>query len=126
MAVVHSPNLCSWFSCNPTIRQTAVISQTCDAPKKSKKIVQDWPENGGGSRKYCLCCGRRHFLGAALGTGLLPTLPSFASDKDSQDSVTMLNRIHPPRPDWYEEFYASAMDKTMRSYEAEVSDFIVG
>lgn len=35
----------------------------------------------------------------------------------------MLNRIHPPRPDWYEEFYASAMDKAMRSYEAEVSEF---
>lgn len=33
---------------------------------------------------------------------------------------TMLNRIHPPRPDWYEEFYATAMDKTMISYEAEV------
>lgn len=34
---------------------------------------------------------------------------------------TMLNSIHPPRPDWYEEFYASALDKTMKSYEAEVS-----
>lgn len=36
----------------------------------------------------------------------------------------MLNRVHPPRPDWYEEFYAEAMDKTMKSYEAEVSSLV--
>lgn len=34
----------------------------------------------------------------------------------------MLNRVHPPRPDCYEEFYAAAMDKSMKSYEAEVGD----
>lgn len=33
----------------------------------------------------------------------------------------VLNRVHPPRPDWYEEFYAVAMDASMKSYEAEVS-----
>ncbi|KAG9140150.1 hypothetical protein Leryth_015772 [Lithospermum erythrorhizon] len=35
----------------------------------------------------------------------------------------MLDRVHPPRPDWYEEFYASAMDKTMKSYEAEIAGY---
>lgn len=32
----------------------------------------------------------------------------------------MLNKVHPPRSDWYEEFYASVLDKGMDSYEAEV------
>jgi hypothetical protein len=32
--------------------------------------------------------------------------------------------VHPSRPDWYEEFYASAMDQGMKSYEAEVSSFV--
>ncbi|KAK9060246.1 hypothetical protein SSX86_020950 [Deinandra increscens subsp. villosa] len=31
----------------------------------------------------------------------------------------VLNRVHPPRPDWYEEFYAAAIDDSMKSYEAE-------
>lgn len=37
----------------------------------------------------------------------------------------MLKKVHPPRPDWYEEFYASVMDKSMKSYEAEVSSHLV-
>lgn len=32
----------------------------------------------------------------------------------------MLNKIHPPRPGWYEELYALAMKKCTKSYEAEV------
>lgn len=40
------------------------------------------------------------------------------------DWKNMLNRIHPPRPDWYEEFYASTMNSTMKSYEAEVSSYL--
>lgn len=27
--------------------------------------------------------------------------------------------VHPARPGWYEEFYATVMNTTMRSYEAE-------
>ncbi|PWA68565.1 SIN3-like 4 [Artemisia annua] len=30
-----------------------------------------------------------------------------------------LNRVHPPRLDWYEGFYAGAMDKAMKTYEDE-------
>lgn len=37
----------------------------------------------------------------------------------------MLNSIHPPRPDWYEELYASALDMGMKSYEAQVSPISV-
>jgi hypothetical protein len=29
--------------------------------------------------------------------------------------------VHPARPGWYEEFYATVMNTTTRSYEAEVS-----
>lgn len=36
----------------------------------------------------------------------------------------MLNKIHPPRPDWYEEFYALVLENGMKSYEAEVSEHV--
>ena len=32
----------------------------------------------------------------------------------------MLKKFHPPRPDWYEEFYASVMNSAAKDYEAEV------
>jgi hypothetical protein len=32
----------------------------------------------------------------------------------------MLERVHPARPGWYEKLYATALDKGMASYEAEV------
>lgn len=35
----------------------------------------------------------------------------------------MLERVHPARPDWYEQLYATALDKGNRSYEAEVYAF---
>ncbi|KAG8366366.1 hypothetical protein BUALT_Bualt17G0072300 [Buddleja alternifolia] len=55
----------------------------------------------------------------------MPILPSFASDDNStpNDPMAVLNRVHPPRPDWYEELYASAMDKAMKSYEAEIAGY---
>ncbi|KAF4398410.1 hypothetical protein G4B88_025389 [Cannabis sativa] len=34
-----------------------------------------------------------------------------------------LRKIHPPRPDWYEEFYASVLDTSMKSYEAEIAGY---
>ncbi|GMH01740.1 hypothetical protein Nepgr_003579 [Nepenthes gracilis] len=71
----------------------------------------------------CGCgCGRRQFIETmAAGAALLTALPSAASDRVPDISTAMLNRIHPPRPDWYEEFYASAMNNCMKSYEAEIS-----
>lgn len=35
----------------------------------------------------------------------------------------MLERVHPSRPDWYEEFYATAMDQGMKSYESEIAGY---
>ncbi|OAY70737.1 Methyltransferase-like protein 7A [Ananas comosus] len=34
-----------------------------------------------------------------------------------------MERLRPPRPDWYEEFYAQAMEEGMRSYEAEIAGY---
>ncbi|RZC28554.1 hypothetical protein D0Y65_000501, partial [Glycine soja] len=33
----------------------------------------------------------------------------------------LLKKFHPPRPDWYEEFYASVMNSAAKDYEAEVA-----
>ncbi|KAK2969027.1 hypothetical protein RJ640_007892 [Escallonia rubra] len=63
---------------------------------------------------------------------LLPVYPSKATDLHPADPMkgygrsdifsmkTMLNRFHPKRPDWYEEFFASVMDTSMKAYEAEL------
>lgn len=32
----------------------------------------------------------------------------------------MLNRVHSPKPEWYEDFYASFLANSMKSYEEEV------
>ncbi|KAF7123934.1 hypothetical protein RHSIM_Rhsim12G0064600 [Rhododendron simsii] len=67
------------------------------------------------------CCGRRRLIGA-IGTTLLSVPPSIASPSPP-DPAAMLNSIHPPRPDWYEELYASALDMGMKSYEAQVAGY---
>ncbi|KAL6513918.1 hypothetical protein OROHE_019374 [Orobanche hederae] len=129
-----SSNISSWFSFNPTIRQEPTIRKTkstlkmvnssdsCNDPKKSKKSIPDLVGKSG----YCSCCSRRHFFGSVLGTGLLPVFPIFASggdDSSPQYDMEVLNRIRPPRPDWYEELYALAMDKLTKSYEAEIAGY---
>eukprot|EP00268_Persea_americana_P026986 TRINITY_DN2650_c0_g1_i2.p1 TRINITY_DN2650_c0_g1~~TRINITY_DN2650_c0_g1_i2.p1 ORF type:complete len:214 (-),score=42.55 TRINITY_DN2650_c0_g1_i2:164-805(-) len=62
--------------------------------------------------RFCPC-SRRHFLVSSV----LPTLPANACDP-----MAVLNNVHPPRPDWYEEFYASVIDQGMKAYEAEVGE----
>ncbi|XP_047341968.1 putative methyltransferase-like protein 7A [Impatiens glandulifera] len=70
-----------------------------------------------------LCsCGRRRFVGAIATAPFLPILPSYAS-ASQLDPADMLNQIHPPRADWYEEFYASVMATEMKSYESEISGY---
>ncbi|POO03510.1 Methyltransferase type [Trema orientale] len=66
-------------------------------------------------------CGRRVFVKAAA-TSLLPIYPANASDSPS-NYTAMLKKIHPPRPDWYEEFYASVLDTSMKSYEDEIAGY---
>ncbi|KZV32038.1 methyltransferase-like protein 7B [Dorcoceras hygrometricum] len=145
LAAIRSSNLSFSIPFNPTSRHTlsfavtpktgsliprrvrnARFSLARNPTKESKKRIQDLLKCNGSSDYYhCPLCCRRHFLGAVLGTGLLPITSSSALDNEStfQDSMAALNRIHPPRPEWYEEFYASSMDKTMISYEAEIAGF---
>ncbi|XP_021912020.1 methyltransferase-like protein 7A [Carica papaya] len=67
-------------------------------------------------------CGRRLFLQTAASTAFLPICPSLASHSPS-DYLGVLQRVHPPRPDWYEEFYASVLNTSMESYEAEIAGY---
>ncbi|KAL5981267.1 hypothetical protein ACLOJK_029188 [Asimina triloba] len=87
-------------------------------------------------------CTRRHFLQSSAAAGpLLQLFPAAAaaattnSPSDAKCSIAthgqngilytqdVLNQIHPPRPDWYEEFYARAMNQVMKSYEEEVAGY---
>ncbi|XP_077213226.1 uncharacterized protein LOC143848225 [Tasmannia lanceolata] len=72
------------------------------------------------SCRFCPC-GRRHFIGAS-GAALLPFFAANANELSS-DPLTVLNKIHPPRPDWYEEFNALALDQGMKSYEAKIAGY---
>ncbi|ERM94535.1 methyltransferase-like protein 7B isoform X1 [Amborella trichopoda] len=79
------------------------------------------------SHEACkLCnCRRRDFLGA-LGSGLLLNFPENAqssSISSESTSKVILNKIHPPKSDWYEEFYAIAMDQVLKSYEPKVAGY---
>ncbi|XP_035842859.1 methyltransferase-like protein 7A isoform X3 [Helianthus annuus] len=74
---------------------------------------------GGGSNNNICLCGRRPFL-ATISTALIPLHQSNASDSFSDDPIVW---VHPPRPDWYEEFYAVAMDASMKSYEDEIAGY---
>ncbi|CAL5019542.1 unnamed protein product [Urochloa decumbens] len=72
----------------------------------------------------CGClCGRRHLIGASSAAALLPLLAPPSPAAPPIDPEVMLERVHPSRPDWYEEFYATAMDQGMKSYEAEIAGY---
>ncbi|XP_047156604.1 putative methyltransferase-like protein 7A isoform X2 [Vigna umbellata] len=91
------------------------------APSKlsAEFLSHDSPEP---TNKPCFC-GRRHFIEAAtLGTTLFPVQPSVATGPYS-DYTALLKKFHPPRPDWYEEFYAGVMNSATESYEAEVATY---
>ncbi|KAH9773962.1 methyltransferase 11 domain-containing protein [Citrus sinensis] len=104
---------------------SSVINTTCSSrktPPTSRNQLSINEQLCGG--KSCCCGSRRHFIEGAA-TALFPLVysstPSSASSPS--DSMAMLNRLHPPRPDWYEEFYASVMNSSMKSYEAEVAGY---
>nr|WOT19180.1 methyltransferase-like protein 7A-like protein 1 [Echinochloa crus-galli var. crus-galli] len=72
----------------------------------------------------CRCrCGRRGLIGASSAAALLPILSPPFTASPPIDPEVMLERVHPSRPDWYEEFYATAMDQGMKSYEAEIAGY---
>ncbi|KAH8501161.1 hypothetical protein H0E87_016106 [Populus deltoides] len=97
---------------NPVTRQS-------NQPDSSGRSEENNGELLRASSRSCTC-GRRHFLEAAS-TALFPICPSIASDNLQPRYKTVLNRVHPPRPDWYDEFYASVLNSTVEPYEAEVA-----
>ncbi|KAL7240813.1 hypothetical protein ACSBR2_006456 [Camellia fascicularis] len=61
-----------------------------------------------------------------IGTSSLPIPPSSASPPhlDKDDPKDVMNSIHPPRPDWYEELFAFVMAKGSKAYEARVGEVL--
>ncbi|KAJ4761486.1 Ubiquinone/menaquinone biosynthesis C-methyltransferase UbiE [Rhynchospora pubera] len=75
--------------------------------------------------RCCHCrCGRRGLLSASLSL-LLPFHPDppsvFAAPPT--DPTAALDRVHPSRPDYYEEAFAKAMSSGMKSYEREIAGY---
>jgi ubiquinone/menaquinone biosynthesis C-methylase UbiE len=75
-------------------------------------------------------CGlcRRQFLGAFAGPFLSQFTTSSATADPSTDLLfsnaqKMMNKVHPAKPDWYEEFYAIALDRGMKSYDKEIAGY---
>lgn len=73
--------------------------------------------------KPCLC-GRRHFIEAAATATLtsFPIQPATATNSDS-DYTALVNKYRPPKPDWYQKFYAWVLSSFTKSYEAEVARY---
>ncbi|KAK7274859.1 hypothetical protein RIF29_15958 [Crotalaria pallida] len=97
---------------------------THKSPPLPKRVNSD--AGSLGPTKPCCFCGRRHLLieaAAALGTTTLFPIQSSKANISNSDYPVMVNKFHPPRPDWYEEFYASVMNSAMESYEAEVATY---
>ncbi|XP_055832685.1 uncharacterized protein LOC129901509 isoform X2 [Solanum dulcamara] len=104
-----------------TLKDVSFHSQMQNELNQLKKRVED-PLSC--SNKFCFCCSRRDFMALVGTAALLPSHPSYASDDSSPtDPMAMLNRLHPPRPDWYDELYATAMNTSMKSYEAEIEGY---
>ncbi|KAL8142332.1 hypothetical protein V2J09_015364 [Rumex salicifolius] len=70
-------------------------------------------------------CGRRRFMETVGTSVLIPAIsPCACSSSPIPDSSKdELKKFHPPKPDWYEELYASVLNKFMKSYEAEVEGY---
>ncbi|KAK9090614.1 hypothetical protein Sjap_023791 [Stephania japonica] len=90
------------------------------SPRKPQ--ISEPPESIISNGGFCLC-GRRHLIGAC-GLAFIPTLPSYASDDDALfNSKATKKNVDLPWSDWNDEFYAMMMEKSMKSYEAEVSNY---
>ncbi|KDP41220.1 hypothetical protein JCGZ_15627 [Jatropha curcas] len=116
MILINSSLFSSLYPLNPIIlcSSTPKTNASTLKPKPSNHVSNQFNVETKLSR---ICpCGRRHFLEAAA-TALI-SVPS----ANASDYKAVLNRVHPPRPDWYEEFYASLL-KLERAYEAEIAAY---
>ncbi|XP_050905680.1 uncharacterized protein LOC127119487 isoform X2 [Lathyrus oleraceus] len=71
--------------------------------------------------KPCLC-GRRHFIEATATTLTAATQSATATNSDSEYTA-LVNKFHPPKPDWYQKFFAWVLNSFTKSYEAEVARY---
>ncbi|KAI8022777.1 Methyltransferase-like protein 7A [Camellia lanceoleosa] len=89
--------------------------------QSNDKVLQSRAPDSLCAHRFC-SCGRRHLM-EAIGTSFFAIPSSSASPPPLDDPEDVLNSIHPPRPDWYEELYAFILDKGSKAYEAEVAGF---
>eukprot|EP01018_Ginkgo_biloba_P038308 Gb_09192 [translate_table: standard] len=74
----------------------------------------------------CTLCRRRQLFGS-FATLLSMTSPAMADPSGDLFSKAekIIDEVHPPKPGWYEEFYAITMEQGMKSYEAEIAGYKV-
>ncbi|THG12701.1 hypothetical protein TEA_026828 [Camellia sinensis var. sinensis] len=89
--------------------------------QSNDKVLQSRAPDSLCAHRFC-SCGRRRLM-EAIGTSFFAIPSSSASPPPLDDPEDVLNSIHPPRPDWYEELYAFILDKGSKAYEAEVAGF---
>ncbi|KAJ7558981.1 hypothetical protein O6H91_04G064200 [Diphasiastrum complanatum] len=102
---------------NSALKCFAVSSKICVVARSVNAGQRVMNERGSCG---CLVCGRRKFFGF-VGGGFFAELafPSYAVQNGDEEYMKILERMHPQRPDWYEEIYAQSMLLGMQSYEAE-------
>ncbi|KAJ4845696.1 hypothetical protein Tsubulata_028777 [Turnera subulata] len=113
------------FNINVTSKQSNSSSGGLNARKNGDDDEQ--PLAIGTRMGFCSCgTGRRHFItetATAAAAALLPMCPSHASAGLEDQYMATLNKVHPSKPDWYEELYAHVLDSDMESFEAEVAAY---
>ncbi|XP_072993329.1 uncharacterized protein [Typha latifolia] len=116
--MMHCPSI----SASPPASSRLLLRLSPSPPKAVTRIHEE--RSPSSPRALACCrCGRRTGLLGASAAALLPVPSSAAPDASSSDPAVVMERVHPPRPDWYEEFYARTMKEGMRSYEAEIADY---
>ncbi|XP_002522459.2 putative methyltransferase-like protein 7A [Ricinus communis] len=112
----HSTALCS--SSHNDTSSSAVSIPSHYVIKQSNSIRLNKINKDEAKPFRCCSCGRRHFLETSLLSAV-----SDAPANASGYKATM-NKVRPPRPDWYEELYASVLNSDMmNSYEAEIAAY---
>ncbi|KAJ3700572.1 hypothetical protein LUZ61_004277 [Rhynchospora tenuis] len=70
----------------------------------------------------CCHCGRRGLLSASLSV-MLPLQPPLVSAAPPTDPTAAVERVHPSKPDYYEELFAKSMSSGMKAYEREIAGY---
>ncbi|CAM8878426.1 unnamed protein product [Rhodiola kirilowii] len=99
---------------NPTFSLASSVSVSSSSERSQ-------PSEVSACESYFCLCGRRRFIGASV-TSVFPIRPSRASEL-TPDYKDAMKRFRPQKPDWYEELFATAMDTSMKPYEAEVTTY---